>query len=70
MGKSKKYALGLQRLRQVAAAQRPGRATSVSKFDSMAWTPKSVPVDFYLNGTYRGNYLLVERIAIQGSVQQ
>ena len=28
-----------------------------------------MPVDFYLNGKYLGNYLLVERIAIQGSVK-
>ena len=32
----------------------------------MAWTPKSRPVDLYMNGSYRGTYLLIERIAIQG----
>ncbi len=30
----------------------------------MGWTPKAVPVDFYMNGSYRGSYLLIERIAI------
>lgn len=35
-----------------------------SKLDGMAWTPKSKPVDLYLNGSYRGNYLLIERISI------
>jgi hypothetical protein len=34
------------------------------KLDHMAWTPDSTPVDLYLNGAYRGNYLLVERISI------
>ena len=37
-----------------------------SKFDNMGWTPQSRPVDLYVNGSYRGNYLLIERIAIQG----
>jgi hypothetical protein len=39
-----------------------------SKLDGLDWTPKSTPVDFYMNGSYRGSYLLIERIAIQGSV--
>jgi hypothetical protein len=30
----------------------------------MAWTPNSRPVDFYLNGKFMGNYMLVERVAI------
>ena len=34
------------------------------KFKKMAWTPDSTPVDFYLNGKYLGNYLLIERISI------
>ncbi|MGH3457125.1 CotH kinase family protein [Aeromicrobium sp.] len=40
-----------------------------SKFDNMAWAPKSHPVDLFVNGSYRGSYLLIERISIQGSVQ-
>ena len=67
MGVSKKYALVSQdydkSFLRNALAQYVG-----SKFTHMAWTPKSKPVDFYLNGKYLGNYLLVERIAIQGSV--
>ena len=35
-----------------------------SKLDGLDWTPKSTPVDFYMNGSYRGSYLLIERIAI------
>jgi hypothetical protein len=35
-----------------------------SKLDNMAWNPQSRPVDFYLNGKYLGNYMLVERIGI------
>ncbi len=63
MGSSKKWALVSQdydkALARNALAQYVG-----SKFTNMAWTPESVPVDFYLNGTYLGNYMLVERIAI------
>ena len=36
------------------------------KFSNMGWTPKAVPVEFYMNGDYRGSYLLIERIAIEG----
>ncbi len=36
-----------------------------SKLTNLAWTPKSRPVDLYVNGSYRGNYLLIERISIQ-----
>ena len=53
-------------LRQVVPAQRLAGYVG-SKLDDMAWTPKSEPVDFYLNGKYLGNYLLVERIAIAGT---
>jgi hypothetical protein len=63
MGKSKKYALVSQdydkSFMRNALAQYIG-----SKFTNMAWTPESKPVDFYLNGKYLGNYMLVERIAI------
>lgn len=30
----------------------------------LAWTPHTVPVDFYLNGEYQGLYTLIERIDI------
>ncbi len=39
-----------------------------SKFTNLAWTPKSAPVDLFVNGSYRGSYILIERIAIQGPV--
>ena len=35
-----------------------------SKLDGLAFTPDSQPVDLYVNGSYRGNYLLIERISI------
>lgn len=38
------------------------------KFTNLAWTPKAKSVDFYMNGSYLGTYMLVERIAIQGPV--
>ena len=63
MGKSKKYALVSQdydkSFMRNALAQYIG-----SKFPNTGFTPESKPVDFYLNGKYMGNYMLVERIAI------
>ncbi|MGZ5372882.1 MAG: CotH kinase family protein [Aeromicrobium sp.] len=38
------------------------------KFTNLAWTPKTKSVDFFMNGNFLGNYMLVERIAIQGPV--
>jgi hypothetical protein len=35
-------------------------------FDNMAWTPRSQPVEFYLNDEYVGVYDLVEQIKIDG----
>ena len=35
-----------------------------SKLNGLDWTPKYYPVDLYLNGSYRGQYLLIERITI------
>ncbi len=34
-----------------------------SKLTNVAWTPESRPVDFWMNGTYLGSYILIERIA-------
>ena len=34
-----------------------------SKLTNMAWTPDQRPVDFWMNGSYRGSYILIERIA-------
>jgi hypothetical protein len=61
--KSKKWALVSQdydkSFMRNALAQYLG-----DKFTNMAWTPNSRPVDFYLNGKFMGNYMLVERVAI------
>ena len=35
-----------------------------SKFTNL-WTPKAKPVDFFMNGSYLGTYMLVERVSIQ-----
>lgn len=63
MGKSKKWALisGAydKSLLRTNAAFNIG-----SKLRNMAWTPQAKPVDFYVNGSYRGSYLLVERITV------
>lgn len=32
--------------------------------DGLAWTPRTVPVDLYLNGVYQGLYTLIERVDI------
>ncbi len=34
-----------------------------SKLTNLAWTPESRPVDLWVNGSYRGSYILIERIA-------
>jgi len=63
MGKSKKWALISsaydKSLLRTSAAFDIG-----SKLTNMAWTPQAKPVDLYINGSYRGSYLLVERITI------
>ena len=67
MGVSKKYALVANDYDK--SLLRNSLAGYVgSTLDGLAWTPKSTPVDFYMNGSYRGSYLLIERIALQGSV--
>ena len=61
MGKSKKWALVSNDYDK--SFMRNSLAGYLGyKFTNMAWTPKSTPVDLYLNGSYRGNYLLIERI--------
>lgn len=61
MGFSKKWALVANHydksLLRNTMAQYVG-----SKLTDMAWTPDSIPVDFWVNGSYRGSYILVERI--------
>ncbi len=63
LGKSKKWALVANHydkslLRNTVAGW------VGSKFSNLAWTPKSTPVDLWMNGSYRGSYILIERIAI------
>ena len=61
MGKSKKWALVAndydKSLMRNSVAYALGK-----KFSNLAWTPDETPVDFYLNGSFRGSYMLVERI--------
>ena len=67
MGVSKKYALVSQDYDK-SFLRNPLAQYIGSKFSNLAWTPESRPVDFYMNGKYLGHYMLIERIAIQGSV--
>lgn len=39
-------------------------AFEISKIAEMSWTPASISVDFYLNGTYRGVYSLTEHVKV------
>ncbi|MGH3457126.1 CotH kinase family protein [Aeromicrobium sp.] len=63
MGKSKKWAFVANHydkslMRNVVAGN-VGKALT-----ELAWTPKSKPIDFYVNGSYRGSYILIERITV------
>ena len=68
MGKSKKWALisGAydKSLLRTSAAFNIG-----SKLTNMAWTPSVKPVDLYINGSYRGSYLLSERITVDENLR-
>ena len=39
-------------------------AFEISRIVDMKWTPKSVSVEFYLNGTYQGVYCLTEQVRV------
>lgn len=39
-------------------------AFEISRIAEMNWTPASVSVDFYMNGTYRGVYTLTEHVKV------
>ena len=39
-------------------------AFEISKIAELSWTPKSLSVDYYMNGTYRGVYTLTEHVRI------
>lgn len=63
MGKSKKWAFVANHydksLMRNAVAGNVGKALT-----RLAWTPQSKPIDFYVNGSYRGSYILIERITV------
>ena len=64
MGASKKWALVANHYDK-SLLRNSVAGNLASKFTNLAWTPKSVPVDLFVNGSYRGSYILIERIAIQ-----
>lgn len=39
-------------------------AFEISRIAEMSWTPQSVSVDFYMNGSYRGVYSLTEHVRV------
>lgn len=63
MGKSKKWAFVANHydksLLRNTVASHVGQALT-----KLAWTPASKPVDVFINGSYRGSYILTERVTI------
>jgi hypothetical protein len=63
MGKSKKWAFVANHydksLLRNTVAGHVGQALT-----KLAWTPASKPVDVFINGSYRGSYILIERVTI------
>lgn len=39
-------------------------AMALSSMTSLAWTPQSTPVELYIDGVHRGNYLLIEQVRV------
>ena len=39
-------------------------AMELSSMTSLAWTPQSTPVELYIDGVHRGNYLLIEQVRV------
>jgi hypothetical protein len=65
LGKSKKWALVANHYDR--SLLRNSVASEVGKvFTNLQWTPQQVPVDLYVNGSYRGAYILIERINFEG----
>jgi hypothetical protein len=63
MGKSKKWAAVANHYDK--SLLRNSVANNVgSKLSKLAWTPTAKPVDFFVNGSYRGSYILSERVTI------
>lgn len=44
--------------------QRNLTAFEISRITEMNWTPKSISVEFYLNGSYQGLYTLTEQVKV------
>lgn len=44
--------------------QRNLTAFEISRITEMNWTPKSISVEFYLNGSYQGVYTLTEQVKV------
>ena len=65
MGKSKKWALVANHYDR--SLLRNSAAGFVGKiFTNLEWTPKDSAVDFYHNGSFRGSYILIERVNLEG----
>ncbi len=65
MGKAKKWALVANHYDK--SLLRNTVAGNVGKhLSNLAWTPDSKPIDVYINGSYRGSYILIERVTIDG----
>ena len=63
LGSNKKWALLANHFDK--SLLRTGVAMDIGRdLTNLAWTPKQVPVDFYLNGRYQGSYSLIERVGI------
>ena len=65
LGSSKKWALVANHYDR-SLIRNPMASWVGSQFDNLGWTPQQRPVDFYVNGSYRGSYTLVERINFEG----
>lgn len=63
LGSAKKWALLANHFDK--SLLRTGVAMDIgANLTNLAWTPKEVPVDFYLNGVYQGSYSLIERVGV------
>ena len=65
LGKSKKWALVANDYDR-SLIRNTMAAWVGTKFDNIGWTPQMRPVDLYVNGSYRGQYTLSERVNVEG----
>lgn len=61
MGANKKWALVANHYDKSLLRNTAGHYIG-SKLTNLAWSAKSVPVDFWVNGAYQGSYILIERV--------